>query len=363
MIPIAAPVIDEATINAVANVLRSGMLTQGAKVEEFETAFAAYIGTRYAIATTNGTSALHIALLAAGIGPGDEVITTPFSFAASANCILFCGARPVFADIDEPTLNISPNLIRNRITPKTKAILPVHLYGQPCDMKEIIKICGDSNLILIEDACQAHGAEYGGKKAGSFGIGCFSFYPTKNMTTGEGGMVTTDNEAVAQKARTLRNHGQSEKYIHQSLGYNYRLTDIAAAIGIQQLGKLDESNSRRISNAAFLTESISHIPGILPPTIAAGRKHVFHQYTVRVTNSFGLSRDEVQHKLGAKGVGTAIHYPRPIHQQPFYRQLGYNDRLPVVEKAASEVLSLPVHPRVTPADLQTIVQALGELSG
>ena len=207
MISISAPALEDDEIEAVKDVLKSGMLAQGPKVKEFEEAFASYIGTKYAIAVNSGTAALHIALLAPGIGKGDEVITTPLSFISTANSVPFCGAKPVFVDIDEDTFNIKPNLIYEKITPRTKALLPVHLYGQPCDMKEIVKICGEHNLALIEDACQAHGAGYAGKKVGSFGIGCFSFYPTKNMTTGEGGMITTNNKDIAEKARMIRNHG------------------------------------------------------------------------------------------------------------------------------------------------------------
>jgi len=358
MIPIAKPIIDEDEISAVTVVLRSGIIAQGRKVEEFEEAFAGFIGTKYAIAVNSGTAALHIALLAQGIGEGDEVITSPFTFIATANSILFTGAKPVFADIEEDSFNIAPDSIVEKITPRTRAIMPVHLYGQPCDMKKIMGIADEHKLAVIEDACQAHGAEYEGKKVGSFGTGCFSFYPTKNITTGEGGMITTNDKDIAQKARMIRSHGQRERYFHEILGYNYRMTDIAAAIGLCQLGKLVGFNNKRIGNAEFLTGRLSGIKGLIPPHVRPNAKHVFHQYTVRVTQDFGISRDELRQKLMNKGVATEIYYPLPIHKQPLYQNSGYNDHLPNSEKAAREVLSLPVHPSLTKKDLEYIVDAL-----
>ncbi len=358
MISLANVNIDDETIEAVKNVLKSGQLAQGPKVEEFERAFADYIGTKYAVAVNSGTAALHIALMASGIGQGDEVITTPFSFIATANCCLYCGAIPIFVDIDGKTFNIDPHLVEKRITEKTKAIIIVHLYGQPCDMNEITTICKRHNLMLIEDACQAHGAEYGGHRVGSFGIGCFSFYPTKNMTTGEGGIITTNNEDTAQKARMMRQHGQSQRYVHDILGYNFRMTDIAAAIGLCQLKNLDIANEKRRENAVYLSEMIGRIKGLIPPYVAENRKHVFHQFTVRVTNDFPLSRDELQRRLSEQKVGTAVHYPIPIHKQPFYKNLGYNNRLRIAETASASVLSLPVHPGLDNAELKKIVEAL-----
>jgi perosamine synthetase len=358
MINVSSPALDSSEIQAVVAVLRSGMLAQGARVAEFEEAFAAYIGTKHAIAVNSGTAALHIALLASGIGEGDEVITTPFTFISTANAILFCGARPIFADIDEATFNIDPDRIREKITPRTKAILPVHLYGQPCDMDKISGICHEHHLALIEDACQAHGAKYHSARAGSFGTGCFSFYPTKNMTTGEGGMITTNDGDLAARARMLRSHGQSERYMHEALGYNYRMTDIAAAIGICQLAGLEESTRKRIENALFLSQEIDSIEGLIPPFVAPGVKHVFSQFTIRVTGSYGTTRNELQQKLREKGVESSIHYPLPVHFQPLYRKLGYDDSLPNAEKAAGEVLSLPVHPGLNKEDLKTIVRAL-----
>ncbi len=358
IIPIAAPTVDESTIEAVQDVLRSGMLVQGSRVEEFEENFAAYIGTKYAVATNSGTAALQVALLTCGIGRGGQVITTPFSFIASANCILYCGAKPVFSDIDGRTYNIDSRLIRGKITPRTKAILPVHLYGQPCDLKEITGLCEEYNLMLIEDACQAHGAEYEHKKVGSFGIGCFSFYATKNMTTGEGGMITTNTKDVAEKARVIRDQGQRRKYFHEVLGYNFRMTNMTGALGSCQPKALNENNDKRRANAEYLTSEVSRIKGLVPPSIAPGRTHVFHQFTIRVTEDFHLTRDELQQKLSEHGIGTGINYPLPIHKQPLYQKMGYNDHLPVSEVAAEQVLSLPVHPGVSKDDLKRMIWAL-----
>jgi perosamine synthetase len=361
MIPIAKPIIGEDEISAVTAILKSGIIAQGRKVEEFEEAFAGFIGTKYAVAVNSGTAALHIALLSYGIGEESEVITSSFTFIATANSILFTGAKPVFVDIEEDTFNIAPDSIGEKITPRTKAIMPVHLYGQPCDMKKIMRIAQERGLTVIEDACQAHGAEYEGKKVGSFGTGCFSFYPTKNMATGEGGMITTNDKDIAQKARMIRSHGQRQRYLHEILGYNYRMTDIAAAIGLCQLGKLEQFNSKRIENAKFLTQELSGIKGLMPPSIKSNTRHVFHQYTVRITQDFGIPRDELRQKLMNKGVATEVYYPLPIHKQPLYQNLGYNDYLPSSEKAAREVLSLPVHPSLTKEDLENIVRAIQDI--
>jgi len=361
MISLASISLDGDSIKAVSDVLKSGQLAEGPIVQKFERVFADYVGTKYAIAVNSGTAALHVALLASGIGPGDEVVTTPFTFIASANCCLFCGAVPIFADIDGKTFNIAPSLIEKKITTKTKAIIVVHLYGQSCDMDEILYICRKNDLVLIEDACQAHGAEYDGCKTGSFGIGCFSFYPTKNMTTGEGGMLTTDDEGVAKKAKAIRNHGRSQQYVHDVLGYNFRMTDIAAALGICQLNNLDKANKKRMENAIFLSSRIETIKGIISPHIAPKRNHVFNQYTVKVTGEFKLSRDELQHRLNQENIGSAVYYPMPIHKQPLYQNLGYSDYLPIAEETAKEVLSLPIHPNLNHEDLKAIYQALKDV--
>ena len=355
MIPIAKPMIGEEEKEAVLEVLDSGMLAQGDKVKAFEEAFASYIGTHHAIATSSGTAALHTALLACGIKAGDKVITTPFTFIASANAVLYCSAKPVFADIDEKTFNIDPEEVNEKITGKTKAVLVVHLYGQACDMRAIVEICEDHNLRLIEDACQAHGAEYRGRKVGSFGdAACFSFYPTKNMTTGEGGMITTSSEEVAERARLLREHGSRQRYEHIALGYNYRMTDMAAAIGLVQLRKLDSMNARRRENARRLSEGLKSVEGITTPYVAPEVKHVFHQYTIRVKN-----RGKLLKRLEEAGIGYGIHYPRPVHRQKLYLELGYGEvSLPRAEKASREVLSLPVHPALSEGDVEYIIRVI-----
>ncbi len=353
IITIAKPLIGDEEKQAVLEVLDSGMLAQGPRVEAFERAFAAMCGVGHAIATTSGTTALHTALLAHGIGPGDEVITTSFTFIASANAVLYTGAKPVFVDIDPATFNINPALIEQAITPRTRAILPVHLFGLPCAMGPIMEIAHKHNLMVVEDACQSHGADYKGRKVGAFGTGAFSLYPTKNMTSGEGGMITTNDAALAEKCRVLRQHGMRRRYYHEELGFNFRMTDICAAIGLAQLKKLDPFNAARQANAQFLS---AHLRGVGVPRTPEDRTHVYHQYTVRVPNG---KRDALLQYLGEHGVGTAVYYPVPVHQQTFYtQQLGYRQSLPEAECAAAEVLSLPVHPALSPSDLETIVAAV-----
>jgi len=359
MIQIAKPLIGKEEEQAVLDVLKSGIIAQGPKVEEFEKNFADYCTVKYAVAVHSGTAALHLALMAMDIKEGDEVITTPFSFIASANCILYVNAKPVFADIDEKTFNISPNSIIEKITDKTKAIIPVHLYGQPCDMKAIMKIAQDYNLKILEDACQAHGAEYENKWVGSFGeAAAFSFYPTKNMTTSEGGMLTTNDKDIAEKAKIFRNHGQIKRYEHEFLGYNLRMTDICAAIGIEQLKKLDKFNEKRIENAQYLSSKLKNIKGIEVPYVADNVKHVFHQYTIKIENGI---RDEVNKKLNESGIGTGIHYPIPINGQPFYKKIKCNaDETPVAKEMAKKVLSLPIHSSITRENLDYITEKLDE---
>ncbi|MBO8175307.1 MAG: DegT/DnrJ/EryC1/StrS family aminotransferase [Thermococcus sp.] len=363
-IPIAKPLIGDEEINAVVQVLKSGMLAYGDVVKAFEKEFAEYLRAKYGVATCNGTTALDVALKALKIKGGDEVITTPFTFIASANSILFQGAKPVFADIDPKTFNLDPNDVLEKINNKTKAILVVHLYGQPADMRAFKEIAEDYKLYLIEDCAQAHGAEFEGQKVGTFGdIAAFSFYPTKNMTTGEGGMIITNNDELARRAKLLINHGQTKKYYHEELGYNYKMTNIAAAIGRAQLKKLDEWNGKRIENAKLLTEGISKIEGLTPPYIDSRVKHVFHQYVIRVEDEFPLTRNELMENLREKGIGTAIHYPIPIHWQPLYQKLGYpKDCCPNAIEASRRVLSLPVHPAVSREDIAYIIQTLKELS-
>lgn len=352
MIPISKPEIGKEEIAAVTRVLESGMLAQGEVVEEFEDKFAAYIGTDYAIATNSGTSALHTALAAQGIKEGDEVITTAFSFFATASCVLMQNATPVFVDIDPKTYNIDPALIEAKISDRTKAIIPVHLYGQPCEMREIMDIAKANNLAVIEDAAQAHGAEYKAKKVGAIGdIGVFSFYSTKNIITGEGGMITTDNEEIAERARLIRNHGQSRRYFHDCLGYNYRMTNIAAAIGLVQLKKIDTLSLRRMSNARYYGEQLN----VKKPFVSPNVKHVFHQYTIRVKD-----RDKFQAHLERKGVGYGIYYPVPLPSQPLFDS---NELFEVAELASKEVISIPVNPSLKRVDVEKVVKVVNGYEG
>jgi dTDP-4-amino-4,6-dideoxygalactose transaminase len=336
---------------AILEVIDSKQLAQGAQVQAFEGAFADFCGAKHAIATSSGTTALQTAVLAHGIGLGSEVITTPFTFIASANAVLFAGAKPVFVDIDERTYNIDPGLIEAAVTPRTKAILPVHIFGNPCDMEAITEIAARHGLVVIEDACQAHGASVAGQKVGTFGTGCFSFYPTKNITTAEGGIITTDDDHVAEQARLIRSHGQRERYYHKVLGYNFRMTEIQAAIGLAQLAKLEQFTSTRRANAAYLTERLK---GVTLPFESPGHRHVYHQYTIRVSHG----RDRLAEHLGKQGISTGIYYPLPVHRQVVYERLGYRESLPVAETVCRQVLSLPVHPALTLADLNRIVQGV-----
>ena len=352
-IPIAAPQIGVEERNAVMAVLESGQLAQGPVTARFEKEFAAWCGVRNAIAVSSGTAALHLLLLAHGIKEGDEVITTPFTFAASANAALFVGARPVFVDVEPETGCLDPNLVEAAITSRTRAIVPVDLYGHPAAIDELKSIATRHGLILIEDACQAHGAMINGRKTGALGVdAAFSFYPTKNMTTGEGGMVTTDDDEFAARLRPLREHGARERYRHEVLGYNFRMTDIASAIGLAQLARLDGFNVQRRRNATRLTKALNGQAGYTVPMERPGYTHVYHQYTVRIHDD---RRNAVQRRLADMGVGSAVHYPIPVHRQPLYASLGYAAlEMPVAETLADEVLSLPVHPALSEADLDRV---------
>ncbi|HEY69437.1 MAG TPA: DegT/DnrJ/EryC1/StrS family aminotransferase [Anaerolineae bacterium] len=356
MIPISKPFIGEAEKEAVLAVLESGMLAQGPRTAAFEERFAEVCGVEHAIATSSGTTALHLALLANGIGPGDEVITTPFTFIASANSVLFVGAKPVFIDIEEETFNMDVGLIEEAITPRTKAILPVHLYGCMCDMDSIEAIAERHELKIIEDACQAVGATHKGRLAGSIGTGTFSLYATKNVMSGEGGMITTGDRDLAQQCRMMRNHGMQRRYYHDMLGYNFRMTDLHAAIGLAQMAKLDAFTQRRRENAAYLSERIT---SVITPKVPEGFEHVWHQYTVRITD--GRDRDTAIKRLADAGIGTGVFYPVPVHMQGYMRELVGDVSLPVSERLAKEVFSLPVHPQLSKADLEKIVDEVNKL--
>ncbi|MDD1739873.1 MAG: DegT/DnrJ/EryC1/StrS family aminotransferase [Methanothrix sp.] len=330
-IPIAKPIIGQEEINAVEEVLKSGMLAQGEAVKRFEDEFAAYLGVKNAIAVNNGTVALDLAVKALGL---------------------------VFADVDERTFNIDPDDLQEKITPRTRAVIGVHLYGQPFQLSAVQEICQDKNIALVEDCAQAHGAEWKGKKVGSFATGCFSFYPTKNMTTGEGGMITTDDDALAARLRLLRSHGDSGKYNHITIGYNYRMMNLQGALGLVQLRHLEQFTAKRIANARFLDDNI-RVKGISTPFRMDSVRHVYHQYVVRVEDDFPASRQRLMEYLQDRGVGSAIHYPRAVYQQPVYRDMGYTDvSCPVAEDVSRRVMSLPVHPSLTADDLQYIAETM-----
>ncbi len=351
MISIAKPLIGEEEKSAVMDVLNSGQISPGKKVEEFEQQFASYIGSKHAIATSSGTTALKAILMAYKIKQGDEVIVPALTFGATASPVLFCGARPVFADADTDTFNISPKSIQEKITPKTKAIIPVHLYGLPCNMKVINEIARDKKLIVIEDACQAHGAEHFGKKVGSENTGAFSLYATKNITTGEGGLITTNDDVISERCRQARNHGQSTRYNYVELGYNFRMTNIHAAIGIEQLKKLDAFNEARIRNAKFLSENMPK--SVRLQKVDANLKHVYHLFSLCIDN-----RDRSLKVLNEAGIESNAYYPIPVHRTELYKKLGYNETLPNTEKICNEILSLPVHPSVTEEDLFYIAEVM-----
>ena len=359
-IPVAAPQIGDEEKRAVLAVLESGQLAQGPVVEAFEQEFAAWCDVKHAVAVNSGTAALHLIMLAHGLGEGDELITSPFTFVASANAALFVGARPVFVDIEPDTYCIDPARVEAAITQRTRAIMPVDLYGHPAAILELRTIAEKHGLVLIEDACQAHGAAIGDVKAGGFGVSAtFSFYPTKNITTGEGGMVTTDDDAVAAKVTMLRQHGAKERYHHDLLGFNFRMTDIAGAIGRAQLSKLDRWNQARRRNASLLDEGLTGTPGVRTPKERPGCRHVYHQYTVFVEGD----RDRFQARLRELGIGSAVHYAVPVHRQPLYRDNGYaRVSMPVAERAAGHVLSLPVHPGLGESDLDRIVEAVRKVA-
>jgi dTDP-4-amino-4,6-dideoxygalactose transaminase len=333
--------------------MTSGSLAQGPRVRELEERFAEFVGAAHAIATSSGTTALHLALLGYGIGEGDEVLTVPFTFIASANSVLYTGARPVFVDIDERDFTMDPELLEAAITDRTRAILPVSLYGQPARMDEVAEIADRHGLALVEDAAQAHGAAIGQRKSGTWGAGTFSFYPTKNMTTGEGGMVTTDDAELADRIRLLREHGMKVRYHHDVVGYNFRMTDLAAAIGLAQLPKLEGYNERRRAIAARYD---AELRGVIVPLARPGVTHVYHQYTLRVNE-----RDAFAERLRERGVGSAIYYPIPVHRQAPYMALGYGSQsFPVTDRLTAQVLSIPVHPSLTDDEVATVIAAVNE---
>lgn len=356
MIPCAQPLLGKEEESRVIEVLRSGMLAAGSYVHEFEEQFKQYHNSRYAVATSSGTTALHVILQAMGIGAGDKVITTPYSFIATANAILYTGATPVFVDIDPVSYNISPSQLSRAVSehPEAKAVIVVHLFGLPADMDAIMEIAKKSGLLVLEDCAQAHGAAYREQKVGTFGkASAFSFYPSKNMTSGEGGMVLTDDPVIEEKVRILVNQGQSRRYYHEMVGYNYRMTNIHAAIGVEQLKKLDIYNRQRRENAKFYDEHIAN-PRIQRPVLPPGRSHVYHQYTLKVE-----TREAFTAYLKANGIGYGIYYPTIIPRQPAYENLPCSSGLwPVAGELADSCVSIPVHPALLRNDLTTIVEVI-----
>lgn len=354
MIPAAKPLIGVEEREAVDRVLQSGMMAQGPEVAAFEHEFSEIVGKRHCIAVNSGTSGLHMALEALGLDTGDEVIVPSFTFAATANSVALTGATPVFVDIDPQTFNIDPKAIEAAITPKTRAIQPVHLYGQPAAMIEIMEIAKKHNLLVIEDAAQAHMASLNGTPVGAFGdAGVFSFYPTKNMTSGEGGMITTADDETARQCRLLRNQGMEKRYENEIVGFNTRMTDIHAAIGRVQLRKLSAWTDARRANAKFFNENLK---GVVVPFVAPGAIHVYHQYTIRVV---GHDRDAFGAEMTKRGVGNGVYYPIPVHRLPSF---GHTFDLPNTTSAANEVLSIPVYPSLTTSELETIVSVINSVA-
>lgn len=357
-IPPAKPIIGDEERAAVDAVLRSGMVAQGPEVKAFEAEFAAhFVPGRPAVAVNSGTAGLHLGLLAAGVGPGDEVIVPSFTFAATGNSVALTGGTPVFADIEPETFSLDPAAVEAAITPRTKGILPVHLYGHPARMRELGEIAARRGIALYEDAAQAHGASLDGTPVGGFGeFAMFSLYPTKNMTSGEGGMVVCADETIARNIRLLRNQGMETQYQNEVIGFNARMTDIHAAIGRVQLTKVDGWTATRQANAAFLDANLS---GVVTPPVAPGAVHVYHQYTIRVAED----RDGFAAALREQyDVGSGVYYPIPNHRLPSLAPYAPGLDLPETERAAREVLSLPVHPSLTEGDLERIVAAVNALA-
>ncbi|MEI7561952.1 MAG: DegT/DnrJ/EryC1/StrS family aminotransferase [Actinomycetes bacterium] len=358
MIPAAKPIIGDDERAAVDRVLRSGMLAQGPEVAAFEEEFSKHVGGRHCVAMNSGTSALHLGFIAAGIKAGDEVIVPSFSFAATANSVALAGGVPVFGDIDPKTFNLDPDHAESLITSKTKAIMPVHLYGHIAAMDRFAEIGKKHGVQIIEDAAQGHLASLNGKNAGEFGtVASFSFYPTKNMTAGEGGMVVTESAEIARTLRLLRNQGQEIRYRNEIIGFNTRMTDIHAAIGRVQLAKLPAWTKQRQENAAYLD---ANIKGVVTPFVAPGSTHSYHQYTIRVPGGNADVRDKFMEELTKRGVGSGVYYPTPIHRLPSFN---LKLDLPETEKLVTECISLPVHPSLTKDELATVAQAVTEVAG
>ncbi len=352
MIRLATPVLGQAEQEAVAAVLASGALAQGPRVAAFEEAFSGLVDGRSCVAVSSGTAALHLALLAHGIGGGDEVVVPSFTFAATANAVRLAGAEPVFADIDPSTFSLDAEAVAAAVGFRTAAIVPVHLYGQPADMAAMGEVARRHSLLVLEDAAQAHAASDGGRPAGALGdVAAFSFYATKNMTTGEGGMVVTPDPAVARRVRLLRNQGMERAYENEVVGYNLRMTEVAAAIGVVQLGRLAAFTAQRRANARVLDEALAGHPSVSAPMVRSGAGHVYHQYTVRAAD-----RDGLQRRLTKRGIESRVFYPVPVHRlDPFATSKA---DLPATDRAVAEVLSVPVGPHLSVGEIAAVADAV-----
>lgn len=365
MIPISVVKLDESAERLAIEVIRSGMLAQGPMVARLERGFADLVGVRHAVAVNNGTTALIAALEVLDLQPGDEVITSPFTFVATLNAILEAGATARFADISEMDFCVDPAALAAAIGPRTKVLLPVHLYGQPADMSRIAPLAAEHGLHLVEDTAQSLGATIDGRGAGSFGLGTFSLYATKNLTTGEGGMITTNDDRLADRLRVLRNQGMRQRYQYEVPGHNWRLTDLQAALGISQLANYAETVQRRKENAARLSAGLAGLPGLRLPTELPGRSHVWHQYTVLVTEEAPISRDELIARLTEQGVGCGIYYPKPVYDYDCYRDHPrvVVEPAPVAERVARQCVSLPVHHHLSDSDIERVIEAVRKAVG
>jgi perosamine synthetase len=362
VIPISSVSLGVEEEELVLSVLRSGRLAQGPMVERLEEEFRSWAGTEHVVAVSNGTVSLVAALEALRLPRGSEVVTGPFTFVATVNAILEAGLVVRFGDIDPADFALTADSVAATVGDRTSAIMPIHLYGQPADMDAILPLAESNGLAVVEDAAQAPGAKVGDRPVGSFGVGSFSLYATKNLTSGEGGLVTTDDAAVADRLRLLRNQGMRSRYQYELAGHNFRMTELQAAVALPQLARLKAATTCRAENARRLTEGLAGIPGLELPAVVPGRTHVWHQYTIRVTAESGRTREEVAETLGQRGVGSGVYYPRPVYDYDCYR--GHPgvvvEAHPVTEQVSREVLSIPVHPRLTAADLDVVISAVRE---
>lgn len=363
MIPISTVRLGPEVEESVLAVLRSGIIAQGPVVAEFERRFAELVGAEHAVAVNNGTTALVAAIEALELRPGDEVITSPFTFIATLNAILQAGATVRFGDIRIDDFGLDPDSVRAQVTPRTKVLLPVHLYGQAADMRGLTAVAEEHGLAIVEDAAQAHGATIDGRGVGTFGIGCFSFYATKNLTTGEGGVVTTNDAVTAETLRVLRNQGMRARYEYVTAGHNYRLTDLQAALVLPQLDRYADQLAARRANAAALGERLAGVPGLVLPAELPGRGHVWHQYTVLLPE--GVDRDGFVDRLAHAGVGSGVYYPRPVYDYDTYRNRPdvLSSPTPVADAVAARCVSLPVHQHLQSGDLDTIAAAVRNALG